>query len=309
MATRSALPVPLGVGCSVLPSRLDALDSVRHLVDLVEVSPDVMVREVPGARGSAPLLRLDRDVVDPVVSAVSGLPVIVHGLELSIGTAAGWNQNAVSLLDDFDRLVRYRWHSEHLGFLSAPTLDGRIRAAGVPLPLPFTSEAVDLVAARADLLARRTGRTFLLENAACYLPDLPADPGWDEATFLTELCRRSSCGLLLDLFNLHVNCVNFDLDPLGIIDRLPLERVVEVHVAGGAVHRGFLLDSHSALVPAEVWDLLDLVLDRAPHVAAVIFEVLDESFPEIGLDGYRGELEKLREHWDRALGRTASVTR
>src|SRR5690606_15242675 len=140
------------------------------------------------------------------------------------------------------------------------------------------------------------------ENAACYLPELPADPGWDEARFLTELCRRSSCGLLLDLFNLHVNCTNFDLDPFDLIDRIPLDRVVEIHVAGGAEHRGFLLDSHSAAVPDRVWELLDDVLRRAPNVAGVVFEVLEESFPSLGPVAYRGELQTLRDHWWHARG-------
>lgn len=295
-------PDPIGIGCSVMPAHLGVVDAVRDVVDLVEISPELLTREVPGSALSMPRARLDRGLADPVLAACGRLPVITHGLELSIGTAAGWNHDALRVLDDFGRLVRSRWHSEHLGFLSAPDHDGIIRGAGVPLPLPFTAEAVDMVAARADMVSRRTGRAFLLENAACYLPDLPADPGWDEARFLTELCRRSSCGLLLDLFNLYVNCVNFDVDPFDLIDRIPLDRVVEIHVAGGGEHHGFLLDSHSAAVPDRVWELLDDVVRRAPNVAAVVFEVLEDSFPDLGVDGYRAEVEKLRLLWERSRG-------
>lgn len=174
--------------------------------------------------------------------------------------------------------------------------------------MPFTAEAAALVAERADLMARRSGRPFLLENAACYLPDLPHDPGWDEATFLTELCRLSGCGLLLDLFNLHVNCVNFGLDPHGLLSRIPLDRVVEVHLAGGEEHRGFLLDSHSAVVPEPVWDLLDHVIVQTPNLAAVVFEVLDEAYPALGAAAYVEQLERLRETWDRSCRRSGRVT-
>ncbi|MEO6628252.1 MAG: DUF692 family multinuclear iron-containing protein, partial [Aquihabitans sp.] len=170
------------------------------------------------------------------------------------------------------------------------------------LPLPFTETAVNLVASRADDIAARTGRTFLLENAACYLPDLPHEPGWDEATFLSELCARSGCGLLLDLFNLYVNCVNFDLDVWSLLDRLPLDRVIELHIAGGETERGILLDSHSRVVPEAVWDMVDWALERAPNVGALIFEVLGESFEGVGPDAYRGELVRARAAWDRTRG-------
>jgi uncharacterized protein (UPF0276 family) len=294
------LPAPLGVGCVALPSQLEALAAVHDLLDVVEVSPELMAREVVEPASGKRRLRLDRAVLGSVLAAVRGLPVVVHGLELSIGSAAGWNQGALDLVDDLSRHVDHPWHSEHLGFLSALDAGGSERSAGVPLPLPFTAEAAAMVAARADLVSGRTGRPFLLENAACYLPDLPADPGWDEARFLVELCDRSSCHLLLDLFNLYVNCVNFGSDPFEVLDRLPLDRVVEAHVAGGALHRGFLLDSHSARVPGPVWDLLDVVLDRAPNLAAVVFEVLDDPLAEMGPRAYRSEVEELRARWERA---------
>ena len=308
-ARSSVSPEPIGIGCSAMPSHLGVLGLVADVIDLVEVSPEALTRELPSSELSMPRARLDRDLVDPVLAACGRLPVISHGMELSIGTAAGWNHESLSVLDDFGRTVDYRWHSEHIGFTSAPDRDGIVRGVGLPLPLPFTTEVADMVAARADMVARRLGRTFLLENSPRYLPDLPSDPGWDEARFLTELCRRSSCGLLLDLFNLHANCTNLGLDPFDLIDRIPLDRVVEVHVAGGAEHRGFLVDTHSTAVPDRVWNLLEDLLRRAPKLAAVVFEVSDDCFPALGIDVFRSEIEKLRELWDHARGRLVGVPR
>lgn len=293
-----------------MPGRLDVLARVRHLVDVVEVSPDLLAHQRPTADGGL-RTRLAPTLVEPVLEAIDGLPVIVHGLELSIGSAEGWNDDAVGVLDDFGSVADYRWHSEHLGFLSARGRDGGERCAGAPLPLPFTEEAVDLVAARADRLQARTGRPFLLENATCYLPDLPAEPGWDEARFLTELCDRSSCGLLLDLFNLYANCINGGLDPWQVLERLPLDRVVELHVAGGDHHGGFLLDSHSRVVPEPVWAMAEWVLPRTPHVAALVVEVLEQAFDSVGVTPYVEQLDRAVDvwHWSRPAVDVRSLER
>jgi uncharacterized protein (UPF0276 family) len=78
---------------------------------------------------------------------------------------------------------------------------------------------------------------------------------------------------------------------------MPLERVVEVHVAGGDEAEGFLLDSHSGAVPEPVWALLEWLMPRAPNLAGVVFEVLETHFPRVGLDLMRRELGRLREMW------------
>jgi uncharacterized protein (UPF0276 family) len=289
-------PEPLGVGCTLLPSLPGVFEEVRHLVGVVEMSPDMFCQEVEDNDGTH-RMRLVPSLIGPALEAARGLPVIVHGLELSIGSASGWNTAYLAMLDQLDRRCPFQWHSEHLGFLTAD--NGH---AGVPLPLPFTREAADLVARRADTMCRRYHRPFLLENAAYYLAGLPHDPGWDEATFLASLTERADCGLLLDLFNLHVNCTNHGLDALDLLARVPLDRVVEIHVAGGDSEMGYLLDSHSAAVPEEVWKLLVWVLERAPNVAAVIFEVLDQSFHQLGFDGYVDQITRANEVWASVRG-------
>ena len=291
-------PAPLGVGCSLLPSHLSLLEDVRDLVGVVEISPDMYCQEVLQPDGSL-RMRLVPSLVEPVLSAIGGLPVVVHGLELSIGSASGWNASYFDMLDEFDRRRSFCWHSEHIGFLNVGD-----RHAGIPLPMPFTREAAELVARRANCISRRYGRVFLLENSAYYIADLPRDPGWDEATFLAAIARASDCGLLLDLFNLYVNCVNHELDAYEMLARLPLERVIEIHVAGGDHELGYLLDSHSAVVPEEVWRLVVWVLERAPNVAALIFEVLEQSLPRLGASAYVEEIARAADVWK--LSRRAS---
>src|SRR5581483_7867733 len=136
---------------------------VRELIDFTEVSPDTLCREVETEHG--PSLRLQPAHLNAALDALDGLPITVHGLELSIGSASGWNDSYVRMLDDFRSRRSFQWHSEHLGYLLAGCKGGEQLNAGVPLPLPFTQEAVDLIAPRADELVERYGTAFLLENA------------------------------------------------------------------------------------------------------------------------------------------------
>ena len=140
----------------------------------------------------------------------------------------------------------------------------------MPLPLPFTEEALALLAPRAAALGSRYAAPFLLENFTYYLPDLPSDDGRDEVAFLNDLTERSGCGLLLDLYNFYCNAVNFRFDPYAALSRLRLDRVIEIHIAGGATHDGFQLDVHSKTTPEPVWELLEWVAPRAPHLAGVV---------------------------------------
>jgi uncharacterized protein (UPF0276 family) len=119
---------------------------------------------------------------------------------------------------------------------------------------------------------------MLLENIA-YLVD-PPGAEMDEAEFVSRAVVESGCGLLLDLTNLHANAANHGYDPVAWLERVPLDRVVQVHVTGGHWRDGILIDSHSQATPADVWELLEYVAARAP-VRAVLLE-RDERIPPIG---------------------------
>jgi len=220
--------------------------------------------------------------------------------------ASTWNDSYVMMLDEFRCIHDFAWHSEHLGYLLTEDRRGQTLNAGVPLPLPFTREAVDLVAPRADWLIDRYGTPFLLENAVYYFPDLPADPGWDEIVFLNRLVESSSCGLLLDLFNLYCNSLNHHFDLIDALARLRLDRVVEVHLAGGKFVEGFILDGHCNAVPEPVWAALEWLLPRADNLAGVVYEVLEPALPLVGLDTLRDQLLRLRTTWNAARARSAA---
>jgi hypothetical protein len=155
-------------------------------------------------------------------------------------------------------LIEAPWFSDHLCYTRAGGV-----SLGTLLPLPRSRVTARQVAVQADAVQRAVGRPLLLENITDYLD---IDHELTEAQFITEFLEHSGCGLLLDLTNLHTNAVNHSFDPFEFLDEIPLERVRQVHLAGGhwdGTNGGTLVDSHSSPVPEEVWTLLDHLLSQA----------------------------------------------
>jgi hypothetical protein len=278
-----ALPPYQGVGMPYLRDLPDAMETLISEVNFLELTPEALCHERSG--GAGPEMVLRDPLFDEFLSRSRGKPIVVHGVELSIASASGWNSGYLDLLRQVAARCPFSWHSEHLSFLRVA--GGGSGYTGVPLPPPCTKEAMDLIAGRARLMQDLSGRPFLLENGVHFLPDLSLDGELDEIDLLNGVTEVSGCWLLLDLFNLYCNSLNHHFDPLSALRRLRLDRVMEIHLAGGANHDGYLMDSHSAVVPEPVWDLLAYVIPRTPNLRGVVYEILDVAFPLVGIDGTR----------------------
>lgn len=291
----AAEPRGVGFGCHLaLPEVLYTPD----LLDFIEVTPEVYHR-AENTDGCIQLLP-EHTLFDAARRRCENLPVIMHSVSLSIGSAHGMFEPCLTMMDSLRTQWPFHWYSEHLQFQATLDANGESKETGIPFPLPPTIEAAELVAARAVLIQRRYGVPFLLENPAHYLPDLPSDPEiGDEFGLMERITALSGCGQLLDLHNLYCNAINFDLDPMVALGRINLDRVGEIHVAGGSWDDGFYMDAHNGRVPETVWDLLEQTLSRAPRIPGVVFEILDEYLERLGPDGIAGELERARSIWQR----------
>jgi uncharacterized protein (UPF0276 family) len=289
------MPAPLGVGFGCHPGLPDAI-YMSDLLDFVEVTPEVFHREqrVQGRFEFVP----DRKALDIARRRCGNLPMAMHGVSLSIGSAHGMYEPCLSMLERLQGEWPFAWYSEHLHFQTTLDAQGQPANTGIPFPLPPTNEAAALVAERAATIQRLVGVPFLLENPVHYLPDLPSDPDiGDEFGLMASIVARSGCGQLLDLHNLYCNATNFGFHPLAALDRIRLDRVGEIHVAGGSWRDGFYMDAHDGAVPEPVWDLLDHTLSRAPWITGVVFEILDEYLPRLGADGIARQIERARGIW------------
>ncbi len=180
-------------------------------------------------------------------------PISVHGVGLSIGGEAALDRAHLARLKTLCDWLLPASFSEHLAW---STHDGAY--FNDLLPLPYTSETVARVAAHVTEVQDVLGRRMLLENPSSYLAFASSE--MSEVEFLTEVARRTGCGLLLDVNNVFVSAANLGLAPLDYIAAFPLDLVGEIHLGGhqpdqdetGAL---LLIDSHGCPVADPVWDL------------------------------------------------------
>lgn len=208
------------------------------------------------ADGGAALAVLER--------ARASYPVSLHGVGLALGSAAGidpWH------LDRLDRLVRRIEPvrvSDHACFARVAHGQAVLHANDL-LPVAFTDDALGIMATNVDRVQAGLGRTMLVENLSSYVSFV--DDTMGEPAFFAALCRRTGCGMLLDLNNLMVNALNGrQPDPLAaccaFVDALPLGIVGEIHLAGYAEAGDLVIDDHGSRVRADVWLLLGHTLRR-----------------------------------------------
>jgi len=187
------------------------------------------------------------------------------------------------------------WHSDHLCFGSAHGV-----VLHDLLPIAFTEQAVARVSDRIARARDALGVPIAVENISFYLH--PGKKQMGEAEFIARVCERADCKLMLDVNNAYVNATNFGFDVDEWMRTVPLERVVQVHVAG---HEWFdegaggtlIVDTHGADVCDPVLALLGRVLPRVGPVPVVLER--DQAIPS--LEGLLAEVAKIRAVYDRAM--------
>jgi uncharacterized protein len=255
-------------------------------IDFLEVSPENYMRR----GGSHP-------------SALAGLaerfPVVTHGLTLSLGGSDPLDETYLRDLEAIVRTLGSPWHSDHL---CVGAIGGR--SMHDLLPVPFKRASVERIADRIRRARDALRVPLAIENVSYYWHPGRAEVG--EAEFLATLCEAADCGLMLDVNNAYVNCQNFGLDPEAWLRAAPLDRVVQIHVAGhewfAVDERGLgaaaapgspgamIIDTHGAPVSDPVFALLERVLARTGPVPIVLER--DENVPS--LDTLLDELARIR---------------
>ncbi len=280
-------PVP-GVGILYNPSLTAFVRDAADEIDYVSVIPDrTWIDRGAGAAGRfAELPEASAVIRDAAVR----FPLVMHGIGLSICSAEVFDDSYLDQLASWAARHNCLWTSEHLSFSRVGS--GHETNAAVALPIPYDGEMLDLLIPRVLAAQDRIGRPFLLENNVAYI--IFPEEEMDEAAFLNRLTEATGCGLLLDLHNVYTNATNHGFDALGLLRRLDLGKVVEVHIAGGDEMMGFHLDSHAGPTLEGVWALLDFVAPRAPNLRGVTFEFHESSWPRLHAEGVRAEIARAR---------------
>lgn len=219
-------------------------------------------------------------------------PVVTHGLSTCLGAVEPFDSDYLGELRAFLHDLEVPWHSEHLCLGGVDQ-----RFFHDLLPLPFTEEAAQLASRRLIEARDAIDTPLALENVSYYAPQ--RDDGLAEADFVIEVLERADAKLLLDVNNIYVNSRNFGFDPRAYVDKIPVERVVQVHIAGHLVRQdGLRIDTHGEPIPDDVYSLLDYALRKVGPVPVLLER--DNDIPP--LDDLLAEIERLSTIYRSATG-------
>jgi uncharacterized protein (UPF0276 family) len=245
-----AIRTDLGHGIGLRTKHFARFLEERPPVEWVEAITENFM--APGGRPIAVLEKVRADV-----------PVVLHGVSLAIGSVDPLSERYLAELERLVRRIEPALVSDHLCW-------GTHRGAYVHdlLPLPYTEESLLHVASRVEEVQERIGRPLLLENPSSYVAF--KDSTMTEWEFLSQLSRRTGCGILLDVNNVYVSSKNFAFDPVRYLDGIPRDRVGYFHLAGHTDKGSYLLDTHDGAVPAPVWSLYREAVRRFGRVPSLV---------------------------------------
>jgi uncharacterized protein (UPF0276 family) len=219
-------------------------------VDWLEIISDNYL--VPGGK---PMRMLD--------SIREHYPMAMHGVAMSIGSVDGPSKTYLNQLKQLVDRVQPLWVSDHLCWTGVHG-----RQLHDLMPLPYTDEALDLVVRHISQVQDVLGRRLVLENVSSYVSF--AQSHMTEWGFVTQVCERADCLLLLDVNNIYVSSVNHGFDALAYLDAMPAHRIQQIHLAGHTNNGDHIIDTHDHPVAAPVWDLYAHACRRFGQVATMI---------------------------------------
>ncbi len=255
----SAKPAYLGFGLGLRPQHYAEILDGDPAVDWFEIISENYM--VPGGR---PLAMLER--------IRARYPIVMHGVSLSIASTAPLDMDYLRELKALAARVEPKWISDHLCWTGVHGFNLHDL-----LPIPYTHEALDYVAARIDKVQDFLGRPLTLENVSSYVRFEQSE--MTEWEFLTEVTRRTGCWLLFDVNNVFVSAFNHGYDPLDFIYGVPTERVVQFHLAGHSDLGTYLIDTHDHPIRVEVFDLYRRAVEHFGPVSTMIER--DDNIPPL----------------------------
>lgn len=281
---------PLGVGIVYVSAVEPLLERRPELFQVIEFEPQTTWIKLPGAAESGARWRYRMDRA--ALARVAELPgrKIVHSIGTPVGGTLRPEVAQLDLLRETVACLDAPWLSDHLSFNQTPDF-----ATGFFLPPRQTLQGVDTAAASIGDLQAALPVPIAVETGVSYLR--PRADELPDGEFVGRVAERADCGLLLDLHNVYCNSLNGRQPLADYLDQLPLERVWEVHLAGGMDFEGFWLDAHSGAIPDELLAIATQVIPRLPNLKAIVFEIFPSFVPVVGLDVVAVQMERLHELW------------
>ncbi len=240
----------LGIGVGLRTDHYQEIFTTWPDIDWFEIISENFMVE-----GGAPLAILDK--------ILERYTVVQHGVSLAIGSPDPLDYEYLKKLKALARKTKTPWISDHLCW-------GRLANAHYHdlLPLPYTKEVIDYISERARIVQDYLEVPFALENLSSYVA-YKADqmPEWE---FYAAIVERADISMMLDVNNIYVSSRNHGFQPKDYYSNLPLERVIQIHLAGHSDYGTHLLDTHDNFVCDAVWEIYAEVYPQTRGVSTLL---------------------------------------
>lgn len=279
----------LGVGLTYVRGLEGLLEECGDQLDVIELEPQTFWRSRPDGTVATD---------DEALRRLADLPGarLLHSIGNPVGGSELPDAEQTLLLGVLAERLAVPWVSEHLAFNRTGGAGGF--RTGFMLPPRQTPAGVRRSVRSVRAMAEALPVPFAVELGTNYLRPRPDELG--DGSFAARVAEQADCGLLLDLHNVLANERNGRCTVDELLAELPLDRVWEVHLAGGFEHRGYWLDAHSGLPDEELIRLAERVLPRLPALRAVLFEVTASAAPGLEAGAVRELTDRVRELWPAA---------
>jgi uncharacterized protein len=275
-------PPSLGFGLGLRPQHYQSILTTNPKIDWFEILSENYM--VPGGQA---LRMLD--------AICERYPIVMHGVSLSIASTSTLDMEYLSALKSLAKRAKPKWISDHLCWTGVH---------GVNLhdlfPVPYTEEALNHVVSRIEQVQDYLGTRIAIENVSSYITFEQSE--MEEWDFVAEVAKRADCWLLLDVNNVFVSGFNHDFSTHAFIDAIPVDRVVQFHLAGHSEGEAHKIDTHDHAVCDEVWQLYERALNRFGPVTTMIER--DDNIPPLA--DLIAELDRARSISDRVFKQVAA---
>lgn len=246
----------LGIGIGLRPPHFHDIFNNEPIIDWFEIISENFMIE-----GGMPLKNLER--------ILERFPVVQHGVTLGIGSPAPLDFEYLKKLKQLAKITKTPWISDHLCWGKKPGAHFHDL-----LPLPYRREVVDYVVERARIVQDYLELPFALENLSSYVSF--RNDEMQEWEFYASIVEKADIFMMLDVNNIYVSSRNHSFSPNEYIRNLPLDRVLQIHLAGHSDKGDYLLDTHDDYVKDEVWKLYEEVYPLTGGVSTLL--EWDENF-------------------------------
>ncbi len=273
----------LGVGIIYSPS-IVSINFPKGLIDTLEIEPQTLC-----IRDADDHLKVPTDVFEDI----DKMPYqkLVHSIGAPVGGSLLPKDDQLELINYTANLLDSPWVTEHLSFNATTEFN-----TGFFLPPCQTEKGLQLAIRNIKYLQNQINRPIAIETGVNYLK--PNNKEMNDGDFVSRLCKETGCGILLDIHNLFANQLNGRQSIHDFLKEIPLEHVVEMHIAGGTELNNLWMDSHSGPIDRRLIAITKEILPDLENLKAITYEIFDSYIPVVGDKLIVSEMEQVRALWE-----------